>query len=168
MENTLKFRMPRYNEIPNVGLYLEQTVKYINQCIEPLHLSITGSMLSNYVKKGYIRRPVKKLYYADQIAYLIFIAVVKQTLSMENICKLFKIQQQSYTAEVAYNYFIKELEIQLRNLFSGKKLTLVTDDVSFGKNTLTKVVIAISHCIYLNFCFEEISNETFDFNENNQ
>ena len=23
------FRLPRYNEIPNVGLYLEQTAKYI-------------------------------------------------------------------------------------------------------------------------------------------
>lgn len=163
MDAQLKFRMPRYNEIPNVGLYLEQTVKYINQCIEPLHLSITGSMLSNYVKKGYIRRPVKKLYYADQIAYLIFIAVVKQTLSMENICKLFKIQQQSYTAEVAYNYFIKELEIQLQNLFNGKNIIRSTNGDSFGKNTLTKVVVAISHCIYLNFCFEEISNDALDF-----
>ena len=24
------FRLPRYNEIPNVGLYLEQVIKYIN------------------------------------------------------------------------------------------------------------------------------------------
>ena len=30
------FRLPRYNEIPNVGLYLEQTTKYISQYLEPL------------------------------------------------------------------------------------------------------------------------------------
>ena len=48
------YRMPRYKEIPNVGLYLEQTVKYINECLAPIEISITPSMLSNYVKKGYI------------------------------------------------------------------------------------------------------------------
>lgn len=66
------YRMPRYKEIPNVGLYLEQTVKYINECLAPIEISITPSMLSNYVKKGYIDRPIKKQYYADQnsICYL--------------------------------------------------------------------------------------------------
>ena len=67
------YRMPRYKEIPNVGLYLEQTVKYINECLAPIEISITPSMLSNYVKKGYIDRPIKKQYYADQIAYDYFL-----------------------------------------------------------------------------------------------
>ena len=40
------YRMPRYKEIPNVGLYLEQTVKYINECLAPIEISITPSMLS--------------------------------------------------------------------------------------------------------------------------
>ena len=78
------YRMPRYKEIPNVGLYLEQTVKYINECLAPIEISITPSMLSNYVKKGYIDRPVKKQYYADQIAYAIYIVIIKQVLSMDN------------------------------------------------------------------------------------
>ena len=43
------YRMPRYKEIPNVGLYLEQTVKYINECLAPIEILITPSMLSNYV-----------------------------------------------------------------------------------------------------------------------
>ena len=72
-ETILKFvnekRLPRYREIPNVGLYLDQVVKYINENLEPLHLSITPSMLSNYVKKGYIASPIKKQYYAEQIRY---------------------------------------------------------------------------------------------------
>ena len=71
------YRMPRYKEIPNVGLYLEQTVKYINECLAPIEISITPSMLSNYVKKGYIDRPIKKQYYADQIAYAIYIVIIK-------------------------------------------------------------------------------------------
>ena len=64
---SIHIKMPRYQEIPNVGLYLEQTVKYINQSIEPLKLSITASMLSNYVKQGYVDRPIRKQYYADRM-----------------------------------------------------------------------------------------------------
>ena len=92
-QKNYQFQMPRFREIPNVGLYLEQTVQYINDCIAPLDLAITSSMLSNYVKKGYVDRPVKKQYNAEQIAYLIFMSIVKQTLSMENIAALFQMQK---------------------------------------------------------------------------
>ena len=37
ISNSIKdFRMPRYNEIPNVGLYLEQVTKYICEHLAPL------------------------------------------------------------------------------------------------------------------------------------
>ena len=45
--------------------------------LAPIEISITPSMLSNYVKKGYIDRPIKKQYYADQIAYAIYISNYK-------------------------------------------------------------------------------------------
>lgn len=63
------FHLPLYREIPNVGLYLEQTVKYINECLKPLGcIKVTPSMISNYVKKGYVTSPLKKQYDATQIA----------------------------------------------------------------------------------------------------
>ena len=83
------FHMPRYQDIPNMGLYLEQTTKYLNHFLAPLGcMEVTSSMISNYVKKGLISSPVKKLYYADQIAYLFFIIIAKQVLFMENIIEL--------------------------------------------------------------------------------
>ena len=55
------FRLPRYAQIPEVGLYLEQVVRYINARLAPLgEPELTGSMVSNYVKKGIISHPVKK------------------------------------------------------------------------------------------------------------
>ena len=60
------FRPPRYNEIPNVGLYLEQATKYVCEYLEPLgEYTLTPSMISNYVKKGLIANPVKKQQTAD-------------------------------------------------------------------------------------------------------
>lgn len=160
-QKSFEFRLPRYREIPNVGLYLEQTVKYINDCIAPLGMEITSSMLSNYVKKGYVERPVKKQYSAEQIAYLIFMSIVKQTLSMENIATLFHLQKQTHTAEEAYNYFCEELEQRLEKLFAGNYVEEVPLEMSFEKRALTSVVIAISNIIYLNFCFKEMKNQSF-------
>ena len=87
------YRLPRYAELPNVGLYLEQVAKYINGFLEPIGCSeITTSMISNYVKKGIIPSPEKKQYYSDHIAHLIFIAVSKNVLSLDNINELFALQ----------------------------------------------------------------------------
>ena len=81
-----KFRLARYEELPNMGLYLEQTVKYINSCLLPLGcLEITSSMVSNYVKKGILPKPVKKQYYAEHIAYLFFVAFAKNLVAIEDI-----------------------------------------------------------------------------------
>ncbi len=76
-----RFRLPRYREIPDVGLYLDQTVKYINGFLMVLgDMEITASMVSNYVKKGYISNPVRKQYSARQIAQLFFIAIAKTVI----------------------------------------------------------------------------------------
>ena len=115
------FRMPRYQDIPDVGLYLDQTVKYINRYLEPLGcLEITASMVSNYVKRGYIANPVKKQYDREQIAYLLFLAIAKSVLPMEHINRLFAMQKQTYSSEVAYNYFCVELEKALQATFSTR------------------------------------------------
>ena len=38
------FQLPAYPDIPDVGLYLEQTVKYVNGYLEPLHgMELTAS-----------------------------------------------------------------------------------------------------------------------------
>ena len=158
-QKNFQFQMPRFREIPNVGLYLEQTVQYINDCIAPLDLAITSSMLSNYVKKGYVDRPVKKQYNAEQIAYLIFMSIVKQTLSMENIAALFQMQKETYSIQEAYNYFCEELEKKLKKLFEGDFTDENPADMTFEKRALTSVVIAISNIIYLNFCFKEIKED---------
>ena len=55
------FALPKYNEIPNVGLYLEQASKYVSEFSVVLQGgAVTGSMISNYVKQGLLSNPVKK------------------------------------------------------------------------------------------------------------
>ena len=148
------FHLPRYQDLPNMGLYLEQTTKYINHFLAPLGcIEITSSMISNYVKKGLIPSPVKKQYYADQIAYLFFISIAKQVLSMENIIALIERQRKTYTIPVAYDYFCMELENMLYFIFG---LTDTVEDVgvtqTHERNMLRSLIVAAAQIIYLDRC----------------
>ena len=155
-----EFHMPRYRELPDVGLYLEQVVKYINSVLGKLGCQeITPSMVSNYVKKGYIANPVKKQYYAEQIAYLIFLAVAKNVLSMDNIDILFEMQRRTYDTDVAYDYFCQELENILQYIFGLKdRLEDVGNTASEEKKILRCAITAMAHVIYLGFCFEKLKS----------
>lgn len=150
------FRLPRYEELPNFGLYLEQTITYINQVLEPLdRASITPSMLSNYVKQGYIDRPVKKQYFADQIGYLIFMTINKQVLTLEHIRELFELQKGAYPAQAAYDNFCERFERMLGYLLGDcDEPLLYPDDASFEQQVLQSVIVSTCHIIHLNWCLE--------------
>lgn len=52
--------LPEYNQIPSVGLYLEQVVKLINRSFEHYpSLMVTPSMISNYAKKSLLEELLK-------------------------------------------------------------------------------------------------------------
>lgn len=156
-----EFQIPAYHEIPDVGLYLDQTVKYINVFFRPLpNMELTSSMVSNYVKKGLIDRPIKKTYSRNQICYLIFIVIAKTVLSMENIQLLFDVQKKVYDEETAYEYLRLELDnlipyvLGLKDQFDEIGYT-DTDEKMMLKTT----IMTFAQRIYLELCFEGIREE---------
>lgn len=155
------FKLPVYKEIPDTGLYLEQVTQYISEYMKPLEdISITGSMISNYVKKKLISNPVKKQYHREQIAYLIFISIAKNVLSLEDIGTLFELQKKVYTPEIAYNYFCMEFENILQFVF-GIKDTIDTVGVehSYEKLLLRNTIITATHKIYLDKWFSRVRHD---------
>ncbi|MGN0962588.1 MAG: DUF1836 domain-containing protein [Clostridia bacterium] len=151
-----RFSLPRYDHLPDMGLYLEQTVTYINQCLEPLGcIGITGSMIRNYVKMGLVKNPCRKQYFKDQIGHLIVITILKPALSLEHIKKLFVLQEAAYPDEVAYDYFCAELENNLYFRFGlTDSVKAVGKSSSLEKEMLRSAVTSVSHIIYLDACFE--------------
>ena len=150
------FRLPRYDEIPDVGLYLEQVAKYISGFCSPLFgESLTPAMISNYVKKGLIENPVKKQYGRNHIAYLMFIAVAKSVLSLNQLQCMMDMQKSSYDNATASNYFCRELENVLLHVFGKKeKLEVVGQSVSDEKVMLRNTIIAAAHRVYLDQYFK--------------
>ena len=155
------FRLPRYNEIPNVGLYLEQATKYIGEYLAPLgEYALTSSMISNYVKKGLIANPGKKQYSRDQIANLFFIALAKSVLSLDALTGFIKLQQQTYTIQKAYDYFCEEFENLLQFSFELKDtMETVGEDNTDEKRLLYTCIVAVVQKVYLEKCLEAIARE---------
>lgn len=160
------FRLPRYHEIPDVGLYLEQTTKYVNQCIRPLGFEdVTSSMIRNYVKQGLITNPIQKQYSANQIAHLVALALLKQVTPLDHINDLFLILNQggTYTVPVAYDYFCEEMENILYFRFGLKDAAEeVGITSSLEKEMLRSAITAVSHIVYLNRCFQLLAEKTGD------
>ena len=145
-------RLPRYREIPDVGLYLEQVTKYVSDSLAPLGQgAVTGSMVSNYVKKGILASPVRKQYGLEQIAHLIYITVVKSVLPMEDIRLMLSIQKRTYDSAVAYDYFCTELENVLDYVFGRKpEMDAVGVERTAGeKLMLRNTIITVAHKVYL-------------------
>lgn len=155
------FHLPRYQEIPDVGLYLEQAAKYISGAVSPLgDMPLTGSMISNYVKKGLIASPVKKQYSRDQIAYLIFIAVCKSVLSLDGLASFIRIQQQTYSLPKTYDYFVEEFESLLQFTFElTDTVDMFPENGSDEKRLLYTCIIAAVQKVYLEKYLEALTEE---------
>ena len=155
------FHLPRYHEIPSIGLYLEQTSKYVSECFAPLMKeSMTGSMISNYVKRGVLSNPSKKQYSREQIASLICIAAIKPVLSMEDIKLMFLIQRRSYESQRAYDYFCSEFENVLEYVFGCKeKLEVIGTENTDEKVMLRNIVTAAAHALYLGNMFSALHEQ---------
>ena len=153
------FALPRYEELPSVGLYLDQTVQFVNGYFRSFQgVELTASMVSNYVKKGIISHPVKKKYTREQLASLIYIVVSKTVLSMENIDTLFKMQREHCSAGTAYDIFCEELETSLSVVFGGKTAqpeATLNDE----RLLLRSTIFAAVNKMYLDCCFDALRQE---------
>ncbi len=160
------FRLPAYIEIPDVGLYLDQTSKYISDFLAPLNAPpLTNSMISNYVKKGLILNPVRKQYSREQIAQLIFIAVAKLVVSIDDLHLMIDIQRKTYPSQVAYDYFRTELKTVLSCVFSRTEaLDPLEENATDQKVMLRNMIIAVAHKVYLDNLFVLLRTQEIEKN----
>lgn len=155
------FHLPRYQEIPTVGLYLDQVTRFVNEYLSALDCpAITPSMVSNYVKRNVIPGPSKKSYGPESIAYLIFVSFAKTVMTMDDIRLLEDVQHETYDPQVAYDYFCDEFENLLQVVFGLKQAPdkLGVTHTS-AKNLLNSALLSLVHKIYLETCFKELRVE---------
>lgn len=118
----LAFRLPRYSELPNIPLYKDQVITYIEETLRPLNTSseeiiLTPTMLNNYVKQRVVYPPKNRRYDERHLAYLIVVCLLKQVYSLTDICELINHQIETEPIEKAYDFFCTEFENAIKYVF---------------------------------------------------
>ena len=104
------FSYPKWEDIPNIDLYLDQVLLYVNQVCAPISTDkdkgLTASMVNNYVKHGYLTKPDKKKYQRKQIARLIAITPLKSVFSIQEIAQTLNTLQTQASSDQLYDAFV--------------------------------------------------------------
>ena len=104
------FSYPKWEDIPNIDLYLDQVLLYVNQVCAPISpdkdKGLTASMVNNYVKHGYLTKPDKKKYQRKQIARLIAITTLKSVFSIQEIAQTLNSLQTQVSSDQLYDAFV--------------------------------------------------------------
>lgn len=93
-ERMLRYQPPSWEALPDLGLYMDQVITFLERQLSPLCLTsindkiITPAMINNYVKMQLIPRPVGKKYEQSHLAALLILCTLKQVLPMEAIGRL--------------------------------------------------------------------------------
>lgn len=120
------FYIPKWEEIPNISLYLDQAVTLLEDYLKPFTLDpeekvITKTMINNYVKQNIIKTPVNKKYNKDHIGTLFVICILKQVYSINDISNLIKLSFKNNAPQEAYNKFTRALEKSIKEIFHNEK-----------------------------------------------
>lgn len=109
-----QFHLPRWEELPDFEVYMDQLITLINRYLYILNKEetpiITPSMVNNYVKLKMIPKPEKKKYQRIHIAYLIAITMLKQVLTISEVRDGIELQTKISGLKGAYNLFCEEQE----------------------------------------------------------
>lgn len=111
MKEELQNPLPRWRDLPDLGLYMDQVLMLIGRtkpvCAEDAS-PLTASMVHNYVKLGVMPPPVKKKYAREHLAYLMIICILKPILPLNGIGALIRAELSTMSMESLYDAFCAE------------------------------------------------------------
>lgn len=115
----LRFQIPRWDELPDIELYMDQVITFIESnisivSINTLEKIITPSMVNNYVKLKLIPKPIKKRYGKVHLAYLIAITILKHVFTIKEVKDGISFQAMLDGEKEAYNLFCEEQEAAIK------------------------------------------------------
>ena len=135
-----KVILPKWIELPNFDLYMDQVLLLINETLQPLGADpVTAAMINNYVKHKVILSPVKKKYQIMQLADIIVISLLKPSYPLDKIRQ--GIDQVTATGypKRAYDNFITVLTNQLHH--PDDLITISDQDLSHSLTTAAAQLI---------------------------
>lgn len=124
-----KYRLPTWDQIPNMGLYMDQVISLVGRYLDKLFSDsdditmITPSTINNYVRLKIMPAPRKKRYFREHIAYLIVICSLKQSMSMNNIQKILPYDLEEDEIKKQYEAYVTQFAKMARFFLIQSRLT---------------------------------------------
>ena len=134
MESLSQMEYVKSSEIPNIDLYMDQVLTFMNSHLEDAKRYeddkiMTKTMINNYAKNRLIPAPDKKKYSKEHIMVLMFIYYFKNILSIGDI--------QSILNPLTERYFANDKDLNLEKIYE-EVFTLEKGQIEQLKETLTK------------------------------
>ncbi len=134
LESLSKMEYVKSTEIPNIDLYMDQVLTFMNSHLKEAKRYesdkiLTKTMINNYAKNHLLPAPDKKKYSKEHIIVLIFIYYFKNILSIGDI--------QSILSPLTDHYFAKGKELNLERIYE-EVFSLEKGQIEQLKESLTK------------------------------
>ena len=125
MENNYTLQLPRWDDLPDLDLYLEQVLSLIEKWLGQSFFCdekkiMTKTMINNYVKQQVINPPVNKRYDRLSVASLFVVSILKTVYSMNDITKLIHLALEVNESGTSYDRFCDAMENAVKKVFSGE------------------------------------------------
>lgn len=144
-----EIHLPRFHELPDIELYADQVITYLN-----MHLAIfnntdlTRTMINNYVKQGVVSSPVKKKYNRKHLSYLFVVCILKNAFSISEICELIHYQNSVSDIESGYDHFCTEMEKAIVSSFKNEVVE-IKENEPIEKKLLKMTVTTVANKLYM-------------------
>lgn len=113
-------RLPRWEELPSLELYMDQVVTLMNGYISGFSPDgegqITPSMINNYVKHSIIPVPVKKKYNRVHLSRLVIICALKSVLPISAIAEMIDRLLMNKSDQQLHDFFAEHYEKTFSNI----------------------------------------------------
>lgn len=136
IEKLENFSFPRYKDLPEIELYMDQVISVAEKYLGVLSVGkrniITSSMINNYVKNGVIPPPEKKRYTRDHLAQIIIVCALKQTVEITDISVMIKKMTEAYGVAETFDTFAALYEKYTSAIVISARETSDSDSASGG------------------------------------
>lgn len=127
------YKTESWRSFPSIDLYMDQVITYLERLLNifvnvgDTNKVITSSMVNNYVKEGYLKRPINKKYDKVHLVTLYIMSMLKPILPIPIIAN----SLGNFDNEQEYQNFFEELTTLQDGAFNkiSQKLSVALDQL---------------------------------------